>query len=137
MKNQKNTGLLYGLLGFVAGSVFMAVVLITYSAVRQTDVSTTTTDNSMASMSMDDMTTELKGKTGDAFDAAFIAMMIEHHAGAIEMAKLAEDSAKHDEIKQLSKDIISAQDKEISQMAQWQKDWGYGSYMMDHGMMGH
>ena len=43
-------------------------------------------DNS--SMSMADMNTELKGKTGDDFDKAFIEMMIEHHQGAIERGRL-------------------------------------------------
>lgn len=43
------------------------------------------------------------------------------------MAKLSGQNAKHDEIKQLSKDIVSAQENEIEQMKQWQKDWGYSA----------
>jgi uncharacterized protein (DUF305 family) len=82
-------------------------------------------DNS--SMSMADMNAELKGKTGDDFDKAFIEMMIEHHQGAIDMAILAKSNAKHDEIKTLSQDIISAQTNEISKMQQWQMDWSYMS----------
>ncbi|NDC31513.1 MAG: DUF305 domain-containing protein, partial [Bacteroidetes bacterium] len=42
----------------------------------------------------------------------------------------------HDEIKQLSKDIITAQEKEIAEMMQWQKDWGYSSNEMMHMMHG-
>jgi len=34
------------------------------------------------------------------------------------MAKLSEQNAKHDEIKNLSRDIIAAQEKEISEMKQ-------------------
>ena len=78
-----------------------------------------------STMSMADMNTELENKTGDDFDKAFIEMMIEHHQGAVDMAILAKTRAKHDEIKTLSQDIISAQTNEISQMQQWQMGWGY------------
>ena len=78
-----------------------------------------------STMSMAVMNTELENKTGDDFDKAFIEMMIEHHQGAVDMAILAKTRAKHDEIKTLSQDIISAQTNEISQMQQWQMDWGY------------
>ena len=43
------------------------------------------------------------------------------------MAKLAKDNAKHDEIKKLADDILSAQSKEIDMMQTWQTDWGYES----------
>ncbi len=76
-------------------------------------------------MSMNGMTMMLQGKTGDDFDAAFLQMMIPHHQGAINMAELVEKNAKHTEIKAMAKDIISAQQKEIDQMQQWQTTWGY------------
>ena len=76
-------------------------------------------------MSMDDMAADLTDRKSDDFDKNFVAMMIVHHQGAIDMAKLAESRAKHDEIKQLSKDIITAQTKEISEMKQWQQAWDY------------
>ena len=41
------------------------------------------------------------------------------------MARLSEQNAKHEEIKQLSGEIISAQEKEIQQMREWQQQWGY------------
>ncbi|TXG77996.1 DUF305 domain-containing protein [Patescibacteria group bacterium] len=74
---------------------------------------------------MGQMTEELKGLTGDAFDKAFLSSMIEHHQSAINMAYSGQTNAKHDEIKQLTKAIVDAQSSEISQMKQWQKDWGY------------
>lgn len=70
-------------------------------------------------------TAKLKDLKGDDFDKAFIEEMIMHHQGAIDMAKLIETNAKHDELKQLGKDIISAQSKEIDMMQTWQTDWGY------------
>jgi uncharacterized protein (DUF305 family) len=58
--------------------------------------------------------------------------MIDHHQDAIDMAKLSEKRAKHDEIKQLSRNIISAQEEEIDQMKQWQVEWGYKPVSSDH-----
>jgi uncharacterized protein (DUF305 family) len=81
------------------------------------------TDHS--TMSMADMNKELDKLTGDDYDMAFIEMMIAHHEGAIDMAELSAERAKHEEIKQLSQEIISAQEKEISNMYQWQALWGY------------
>lgn len=74
---------------------------------------------------MGQMTEELKGLTGDAFDKAFLSSMIEHHQSAINMAYPGQANAKHDEVKTLTKAIVAAQSSEISQMKQWQKDWGY------------
>lgn len=76
-------------------------------------------------MSMNDMSAMLEGKTGDDFDAAFIEGMIPHHQGAIDMARAALTSAKHAQIKNMANAIISAQQREIDMMKQWQKSWGY------------
>lgn len=78
----------------------------------------------------------LKELRGDEFDKAFIKEMITHHEGAIDMAKLIESNAKHDELKQLGKDIISAQTKEIDMMQNWQTEWGYKSAPQSHDMQG-
>lgn len=83
-----------------------------------------TENMSMADM-MEAMNEELRGKTGDTFDQAFLAEMIVHHQGAVEMAQLALTNAKHQEIKDLAKAIIEAQNKEITEMQVWQKNW-YG-----------
>ena len=77
---------------------------------------------SMESM-MENMNTSLQGKTGDEFDQEFLSEMIVHHQGAIDMAMLAQTNAKRQEIKDLSNEIISAQETEIAQMKQWQMDW--------------
>lgn len=80
---------------------------------------------------------EMKGAT---YDRNFIANMIAHHQGAVDMAKQAQSSAKHQELKTMADDIVSAQEKEIADMTSWQKKWGYPSTsadnMMDHGVMG-
>ncbi len=124
--------LLYGIVGLVIGAV--ASGLIVDNAGKSAD---TKKDNSLATRSMADTTDALRGKTGDAFDEAFISGMIAHHQGAVDMANLAKQNAKHDEIKQMANDIIAAQTKEIDMMKQWQTQWGYGSSSdgstMDHG----
>lgn len=46
-------------------------------------------------------------------DAAFATMMVAHHEGAIEMARLARDRGQHPEIKSLAAAIIAAQQDEL------------------------
>lgn len=74
---------------------------------------------------MDGATDKLKGLTGDEFDKAFLSSMIEHHKSAINMAYSGRTNAQHQEVKTLTIAIVDAQSKEIEQMKQWQKDWGY------------
>ena len=76
-------------------------------------------------LGMQDMIEALKGKTGDEFDKTFVELMIEHHQGAIDMANLVKTNAKHQEVKDLAQNIISAQTQEIEMMQKWQQDWGY------------
>ena len=110
--------LLFGLIGFFIGGLTVSLAATYIEEPAKTETS---------QMSMSEMTDTLATKKGDDFDKAFIATMIEHHEGAIEMAKLSANQAKHDEIKQLSSDIVEAQEKEISDMKHWQSDWGYSS----------
>lgn len=61
------------------------------------------------------------------FDKAFIDMMIPHHRGAIAMAKELLKKGKQSALRNMARDIISAQSKEIAQMRQWRKAW-YGTH---------
>lgn len=72
---------------------------------------------------MDGMMAGLDDKKGDAFDEAFIDEMIVHHEGAVRMAKAALTYASHQEIKDLAKAIIGAQNAEIADMKEWKKSW--------------
>ena len=126
--------ILYGTIGLLAGSLLTLIVATTSvnannnSMMRMMGMHTNNSSIGMMkddSMGMDQMTASLKGKTGEDFDKAFLSEMIVHHQGAIEMASLANQNAKHDEIKKLSENIVTAQTNEIKEMKQWQKDWGY------------
>ncbi len=66
------------------------------------------------------------GETAAAFDQRFIDMMVPHHQGAVEMARIAQDRAQHQEIRALADDIVRSQATEIDQMKAWRKAW-FGS----------
>lgn len=72
------------------------------------------------------MNEELKKKTGDDFDKAFLQSMIVHHESAIAMSRPGMENAKHQEVKDLTKAVIADQTKEVLQMRGWHKQWGYG-----------
>jgi uncharacterized protein (DUF305 family) len=56
-------------------------------------------------------------------DVVFLSMMIPHHQGAIDMAKLVPDRASHQELKDLATSIISSQTAEIDKMSGWLQSW--------------
>lgn len=136
--NKEST--IVGVIGLLAG-VIIAGFTATYAVnnnnsgmMRMMGMQTTTTNKGMMNdkdMSMSDMTSSLKNKSGDDFDKAFISEMITHHQGAIDMANLAKLNAKHDEIKKLADNIVTAQNKEIGEMKSWQTQWGYTSTNSD------
>lgn len=56
--------------------------------------------------------------TGDA-DVDFVAGMIPHHQGAIDMAKVVLEKGKDPEIRKLAEGIVKAQESEIKMMTEW------------------
>ena len=60
------------------------------------------------------------------FDQQFIDMMVPHHEGAVEMARIAEQRSQRPEIRQMASDILRTQASEIEQMKAWRKAW-FGS----------
>ncbi len=126
--------ILYGVVGLLTGAIiagFSAAYAVNndhQGMMRSMGMHTDNTSQGMMDnndMTMSQMTASLKSKTGDDFDKAFMSEMIIHHQGAIEMANIAKQNAKHDEIKTLADDILAAQSKEIDMMQTWQTQWGY------------
>jgi len=65
--------------------------------------------------------------TGLEFDLLFIDLMIPHHRGAVDMSIVSVERATHPELRQLSQDIIAAQQPEIDQMTAWRDSWYPGA----------
>lgn len=59
---------------------------------------------------------QLAQARGAAFDRMFLQMMIEHHKGAVQMARTELASGQNPEAKALAQEIIDAQQAEISEM---------------------
>jgi uncharacterized protein (DUF305 family) len=134
----KNNNILYGVIGLLAGIIITSSV--GFGMMRHRGMDRWDDDHKKMGMqsAMDSMMMGLSGKTGDAFDKAFLSEMIMHHEGAVEMAESALMNAQHAEIKTLSNAIITAQNKEIADMKAWYKAW-YGVDLPDtmhsHGNM--
>lgn len=67
-------------------------------------------------MGKDPMNMELQKLSGMDFEMAFLSDMVHHHKAALDMFKMAEQRAQHDEIKQLAKDGTAEQQGEIDKM---------------------
>ncbi len=64
------------------------------------------------------MSREMVMPNGEYSDAAFVDAMIPHHEGAVEMAEVGLENAEHQEIRQLSQNIIDSQRAEIEMLGQ-------------------
>lgn len=69
------------------------------------------------------MTSMDLGPADAQYDLRFIDAMTPHHQGATEMAQDALKKSQRPEIKQLVRNIIADQNREINQMKQWRQAW--------------
>lgn len=58
----------------------------------------------------------LETETGEAFDTAWLTLMIKHHEGAVEQSKTELKDGKNGEAKKLAQQIIDGQEAEIATM---------------------
>lgn len=107
----------------VVGAIGVVIGAGAVMAVTGKEVENASHDSHDMHAEMEHMMQSLEGKTGDAFDKAFLEEMIVHHEGAIEMAEAALLGAKHQEIKDLAQSILSAQASEIQMMKDWMQAW--------------
>ncbi|GAA1149057.1 DUF305 domain-containing protein [Streptomyces hebeiensis] len=70
----------------------------------------------MAGMMSEDDMTALEKASGQAFDTAFLEMMVEHHEGAVEMARTEKSKGSHPGATSMADDIIASQSAEITRM---------------------
>jgi uncharacterized protein (DUF305 family) len=71
----------------------------------------------------DAMNASLEPLKGAEFEQSFLQQMIQHHRGAIEMAKLVSDHTSRPELRDLASKIIANQQQEIEQMTKWLNEW--------------
>ena len=76
----------------------------------------------MGSKDMEDMAKQMVMQNGQYSDKAFIDAMVPHHQGAIAMAKVALKNAEHQDIRELSHNIISSQQTEIEELKSIKKE---------------
>jgi uncharacterized protein (DUF305 family) len=118
----------YGLLGLLAGSAITGGSIIYRASAEQKPPLT-----SPPACVNNTMSHQMPGR--QQMDRHFIEMMIPHHQGAVEMADLALQKAKHPEIQKLAAAIKTEQTKEIEQMKAWYKQW-YGTEVPANSMTG-
>jgi uncharacterized protein (DUF305 family) len=81
------------------------------------------------------MARQMVMQNGKYSDKAFIDAMVPHHQGAIEMARVALRNAEHEEIQELSRNIVSTQQSEIEELKSIkQEEFGTSSVPMEMSM---
>jgi uncharacterized protein (DUF305 family) len=73
-------------------------------------------DHGSMGMGSGGMARQMVMQNGKYSDEAFIDAMVPHHQGAIAMANVALETAEHEEIKELSRNIVSTQHAEIEEL---------------------
>lgn len=81
-------------------------------------------DQSVASLALNAVNEKMHRDMAIAFtgnpDADFVAAMIAHHQGAVDMAKVVKAFGEDEEILALADAIIEAQEEELAMMREWQ-----------------
>ena len=111
----------------IAAALVMPAFLSSVQSTRAEDIKSvnmmmkpaaTPADKAFAA-SMKTMMNNMNVKPTGKPDRDFVLMMIPHHQGAIDMAKVELQYGTDAELRQLAADIVAAQEKEIAQMKAW------------------
>ncbi|MGF1661279.1 MAG: DUF305 domain-containing protein [Kineosporiaceae bacterium] len=73
----------------------------------------------MGGMMSEEDLEELREASGSEFDRMWTEMMIEHHEGAIDMARDVQDDGESPEVRELADAIVETQQAEIDLMEEW------------------
>lgn len=65
------------------------------------------------------MHAKMAAASGDTVDSAYIAKMIAHHEGAVEMAEVALRDSRDPEIRRMAQAVVDTQTREIAEMRAW------------------
>jgi uncharacterized protein (DUF305 family) len=79
-------------------------------------------DHGSMGMGSEGMARQMVMENGKYSDERFVDAMVPHHQGAVEMAEVALKNAEHEELKQLSRNIISSQQAEIEELKSIKKE---------------
>lgn len=71
----------------------------------------------MEGMMSADQMASLESESGEAFDRAWLNMMVEHHKGAVVMAETVIGEGSNPQVRDLAEKIIAAQKAEITEMS--------------------
>lgn len=99
----------------------MAGMKMDHAAVSGTPVAAFQHGMDSVMVVMDEGMRRMTGARPDDIDASFAAMMLPHHQGAVDMARLQLLYGKDPALRRLAQSIIAEQQIEIQQMAAWLK----------------
>ncbi len=133
----KNHAIIIGLLALIAGLIlgyFFGASNIPHHGLYSNDIMHEEMEEHMygdelidedgAMMhAMDEMMLGFRGKTGEAYEQAFLRGMIVHHIGAVQMAEELLKQTDRPELRAFAQDIIEVQSQEIETMKGWLEEW--------------
>lgn len=89
---------------------------------RDEDKAVTSTGMTAVTWDPDDVIQALRN-TDEPFDSEFIVAMTEHHKHSIEAAKAAVTQATRPEVKELAKQVVDAEQNNLSMLEKWREQW--------------